>query len=161
MNQDESGLSWVDQYRFAHEERDRFFRVLESQPAAALEWRPVEHKNVKTVLYHLRHMLNSEHWWIDTVVGGRPIVHHATKDYPDLASVLRRMRELRERTLRFAEDLEPGALDRVYQGHDGPRPLRWILWHLIDHESHHRAQCYLMLRLRDPEAPPLQGATER
>jgi uncharacterized damage-inducible protein DinB len=32
-------------------------------------------------------------------------------------------------------------------------PLRWIVWHVLEHEVHHRGEIYLMLGLMGMEAP--------
>jgi uncharacterized damage-inducible protein DinB len=36
---------------------------------------------------------------------------------------------------------------------DEDLPLRWIIWHVLEHEISHRGEIYLMLGLMGMEAP--------
>ncbi len=53
----------------------------------------------------------------------------------------------------LAEPCHPGV-DQAIVLPWGPQvPLRWVIWHVLEHEIHHRGEIYLMLGLLGMEAP--------
>lgn len=78
--------------------------------------------------------------------------------YPDLAS-LRAARAAEDaRIVAMVEGIDMAALPTVVSYHDSQgnpqrTPLRWILTHLFNHQTHHRGQVHDMLA-QTPVAPP-------
>lgn len=111
------------------------------------------------------HLAETEFWWIDIVFAGREIsdedrqlfhfddtteTDFALKKY-GVADCVRTLNLAHERTIETLSEVDDGSLDSLYPF---PRKepkfdssLRWILHHLIDHESNHRGQIAMMKRL--------------
>jgi uncharacterized damage-inducible protein DinB len=54
------------------------------------------------------------------------------------------------------ESLTVADLERTFTSRSGNRhSLYWIVWHVIDHECHHRGELYLCLGLLGIEGPDL------
>lgn len=111
------------------------------------------------------HLAETEFWWIDIVFAGREITEEDRKRFhfddtteTDFAlkkygadDCVRILNLAHERTIETLSEFDDGSLDRLYPF---PRKepkfessLRWILHHLIDHESNHRGQIAMMKRL--------------
>jgi uncharacterized damage-inducible protein DinB len=56
-----------------------------------------------------------------------------------------------ERVQKFASD--PAALDRTYDDEEGPVSGHWIMFHLLEHDIHHRADIFHYLALLDIKTP--------
>ncbi len=75
-------------------------------------------------------------------------------DYPTVASLKELLNEMHQRTQeQFAH--EPDAMmERVCKlPWGGEISLGWVVWHVLEHEIHHRGEVYLMLGLLGIEAP--------
>jgi uncharacterized damage-inducible protein DinB len=111
------------------------------------------------------HLAETEFWWIDIVFAGneitevdRQLFHFDDTTETDFAlkkygvdDCVRILNLAHERTIGTLSEVNDGSLDRLYPF---PRKepkfessLRWILHHLIDHESNHRGQIAMMKRL--------------
>lgn len=111
------------------------------------------------------HLAETEFWWIDIVFAGmeisdedRHLFHFDDTTETDFAlkkygvdDCVRILNLAHERTIETLSEFDDGSLDRLYPF---PRKepkfessLRWILHHLIDHESNHRGQIAMMKRL--------------
>jgi uncharacterized damage-inducible protein DinB len=116
------------------------------------------------------HIGENEFWWIEAIFAQKEITDadkqfahldntteedFALKGYSaqDCIDFLRRIHHRTTTTLSQADDL---ALDQVITvGSDPVRfkgSLRWIIHHLIDHESHHKGQISMLKRLIDTMA---------
>jgi uncharacterized damage-inducible protein DinB len=75
-------------------------------------------------------------------------------DYPTRASLKTLLDEQHAvTTVQFADDIE-AALARVCTLPWGPQvTMDWAVWHVMEHEIHHRGEIYLMLGLLGHEAP--------
>ena len=59
-------------------------------------------------------------------------------------------------TMDFLESLDPERLDEMVGTPWGEEiPLRWIIWHVLEHDIHHRGEIYLMLGLMGIDAPEI------
>jgi uncharacterized damage-inducible protein DinB len=76
------------------------------------------------------------------------------KDYPTVASLKRLLKEVHERTDAWMNNIEDTELDNeILLPWGAKAPLRWIIWHVLEHEIHHRGEIFLMLGLQGMEAP--------
>ncbi|MFN2183349.1 MAG: DinB family protein [Anaerolineae bacterium] len=102
------------------------------------------------------HIATAEEGWFRYVVTGEldewPEVNES--DYPTVSSIKALLREVHDQTMAYLEALDVADLDRVVDTFWGARlTLRWIIWHVLEHEISHRGEIYLMLGLMGMEAP--------
>lgn len=150
----------AEYFPFRHEVRVGTLAAVQGLTADQLDWKPAG--GVHSILGFLRHIAQSEDWWIQAGVHGRhDFVPRRKADLPDLAATLTYLEETRAAT---EEILETWPADRLQERRPVPPgfrgadrgavlPLHWILGNLYDHERHHRAQIYLYLRLMGLEPP--------
>ena len=75
-------------------------------------------------------------------------------DYPTVAAIKAVLNQVHARTEAYLQTLDLMDLDRVITTFWGAQvSLRWIIWHVLEHEIHHRGEIYLMLGLMGMEAP--------
>lgn len=75
-------------------------------------------------------------------------------DYPTIESIKNLLGKTHSVTeAQFSEDMEV----KLHQNCDLPWgakvPMQWAVWHVLEHEIHHRGEIYLMLGLLGMEAP--------
>jgi uncharacterized damage-inducible protein DinB len=102
------------------------------------------------------HIANAEDGWFRYVV---------TRDldkwppleeerYCSLLSTKAMLDEVHQRTERYLATVDVGDLEQMITAPWGEEfPLRWVIWHVLEHEIHHRGEIYLMLGLLGMEAP--------
>ncbi len=76
------------------------------------------------------------------------------KNYPTVESLKNLLAEAHARTQsQFAQGAD-GLLEQVCQLPWGAQvSMEWAVWHVLEHEIHHRGEIYLMLGLMGMEAP--------
>jgi uncharacterized damage-inducible protein DinB len=152
---------WDTQYR------PFLLQAVESLPAERFEWKP--QPTMLTARQTILHIAETERWWIDHIVGGKPyedyVVAHGDPaqgwetayDAPDHAALRSLLEEWHRPTQRwFGQPAAELARVVTFQPAKGPErryTLHWILDHVQEHEIHHRAQLNLYLRLMGI-APP-------
>lgn len=96
------------------------------------------------------HIAECEDHWLHGVVRHEfelP-VHYNLADHPTKAAIKQVLEGAHRRTLLFLHNLDEDALDQLYQTKYGELfPLRWIIWHVLEHEVHHRGELSLILGL--------------
>ncbi len=131
-------------------------QVLAHVDGPTFDWKPVAHAKVRSIGDILRHLCDSEAYWIDRVVRGNEWIRHEPGVWADPDAVRERWRILREQTNQFLESLAVARLADTKIDHRGNIvTVRWIVWHVLQHEAHHRGQIYQLLRLRNPDRPSL------
>lgn len=96
------------------------------------------------------HIADCEDNWLHGVVRGefKPWIFYDLADYPTKASIKEVLHRAQERTTHFLEGLDTSALEKEYQTPNGSSlTLRWIIWHVLEHEIHHRGELSLILGL--------------
>jgi len=102
------------------------------------------------------HIADAEDGWFRYVATGEldEWPQFEAEDYPTVESVKRLLTEVHHRTEAYLATLEDADLERIIPAPWGSEfPLRWIIWHVLEHEIHHRGEIYLMLGLMGTEAP--------
>ena len=103
-----------------------------------------------------RHIASTEEGWFQYAVRGLLATwpEYRAEDYPTVASIQAVLAEVHERTLAYLSGVDAAGLDRVIDlPWEESMPLRWIVWHVLEHEISHRGEIYLMLGLMGMEAP--------
>ncbi len=72
---------------------------------------------------------------------------YSLADYPTTADIKGLLGQIHSRTETFLETLTLADLDRVVELPWGEGTLRlgWIIWHVLEHEIHHRGELSLIL----------------
>ena len=104
-----------------------------------------------------RHIANAEEGWFRHIVTGEleewPRDYTAA-DYPTVDAVKLLLQEVHSRTATYLKGVTAADVDQRIQLSWGPEvTLRWVIWHVLEHEIHHRGEIYLMLGLVGLEAP--------
>ena len=154
---------WDVQYR------PFLLQAVEALPPERFDWKP--RPEMLTGRQAILHIAETERWWIDHVVNGRPyedyVVAHrdpaqgweTAYDAPDHSALLAVLEEWHRPTQHWFA--QPAAeLERVisYRPSGGPErryTLHWILDHVQEHEIHHRAQLNLYLRMMGITPPSI------
>ena len=77
---------------------------------------------------------------------------YTLENYPDKASILKALEEVHARTTAYLTGLDETALEtRITAPWGDDFPLLWILWHVIEHEIHHRGELTLILGMLGKE----------
>ena len=102
------------------------------------------------------HIATAEEGWFRYVVTGQldewPEVDES--EYPTVLSIKALLSQVHDRTESYLRSIDVTDLDRVINTFWGAKvSLRWIIWHVLEHEIHHRGEIYLMLGLMGMDAP--------
>ena len=96
------------------------------------------------------HIADCEDNWLHGVVRHEiePWVFYDLADYPNKAAIRDALVRARSRTIVFLDSLEESDLEVEYQIPDGNScTLGWVIWHVLEHEIHHRGELSLALGL--------------
>jgi uncharacterized damage-inducible protein DinB len=103
-----------------------------------------------------RHIAEAEEGWFRHVVRRELATwpEFKGKDYPTVDSIKQVLTSVHQRTESYLATIDVADLERIiHTPWDEDIPLRWIVWHVLEHEIHHRGEIYLMLGLMGMEAP--------
>jgi uncharacterized damage-inducible protein DinB len=97
------------------------------------------------------HIADAEDGWFRHVVTRELDAwpsHYTLENYSDRAAIKRALEDVHQRTEAYLESLTASDLEKVVETPWGePIPLRWIVWHVLEHEVHHRGELSLLLGL--------------
>lgn len=96
------------------------------------------------------HIADCEDNWLHAVVRQEftPWIFYDLPAYPTKAAIKEVLQRAHQRTLLFLAALDEEALDQQYTIPSGHAfSLRWIIWHVVEHEIHHRGELSLILGL--------------
>jgi uncharacterized damage-inducible protein DinB len=102
------------------------------------------------------HIADAEDGWFRYVATGEldEWPQFEAEDYPTVESVKKLLTEVHGRTEAYLATLGDADLEQIVLAPwESEFPLRWIIWHVLEHEIHHRGEIYLMLGLMGMEAP--------
>lgn len=108
--------------------------------------------SVGTIMLHIA---EAEEGWFQYVVTRSlkewPVIE--LESYPDKAAIKAVLAEVHGRTERYLSTLMLPELDRDIVTPWGGRPIKleWIIWHVLEHEIHHRGELSLILGLLGKE----------
>lgn len=142
---------------FGHwaEVRKGLFRALDRLTDEKLDFTPRE--GMWSLGAVARHIANTEEGWfryaatreLDEWPG-----EYSAADYPTVDSIKALLTEIHVRTEAYLGMVDVVDLDRVLEMPWGEKlTLRQVIWHVLEHEIHHRGEIYLMLGLMGMQAP--------
>ena len=150
----------ADFVRYFGSVRSRTERLIPLIPPDRLEWSPGH--GALSFGDLLRHLAGTERWMWAENVAARPARYpgHAASLAPGYEGTVRYVSDLHTDALSIFESLTPEQYEARVMTPGGVRmPARKWLRAMLEHESHHRGQLYLMLRLIGVTTPPVFGMT--
>lgn len=67
-------------------------------------------------------------------------------NYPDKESIIKKLAEVHKKTETYLDSLKEADLGNIITTPwEAEIPLMWIIWHVIEHEIHHRGELSLIL----------------
>jgi uncharacterized damage-inducible protein DinB len=96
------------------------------------------------------HIADCEDNWLHGVVRHeyQPWISYNLTDYPSKSDIKEILERAHMKTVELLEDLDEDDLDMKYKTPEGQNfRLRWIIWHVLEHEIHHRGELSLALGL--------------
>ena len=116
----------------------------------------VPHKGLWSLGTAACHIANAEDGWFRYVVAREldewPSIDE--KRYHTVASIRALLNEIHGYTMAYLQRIDVADLYRTISAPWGAElTLRFIIWHVLEHEIHHRGETYLMLGLLGMEAP--------
>ena len=103
------------------------------------------------------HIAEAEVFWFRTVIGGLPEEEVNPGPEPaTVAEIKAGLARTHEATLAYLATLDEAALGHELTTSWGESlSLYTIVWHVLEHEIHHRGEIYLMLGLQGMQAPEI------
>ncbi len=116
-----------------------------------LDWKPEGGKSSIGAL--LRHIAETENFWYGRVVLGNEYRDIEKDDAPDIVSIMGELEKSHRAVLNI---LDKNTIEEwqqktyTYKWDEGEETftLKWITWHLIEHEMRHRGQIFMLMRLQ-------------
>ncbi len=132
---------------FSHWEQVRFdlLATLDGFKEAELAYQPF--KNSWSVGQIALHIADCADNWLHGVVRGEitPWVFYDFQDHPTRGEIKKILELSYRKTCSFLESLEENDLDVLYTTPHGEKfSLYWIIWHVLEHEIHHRGELSLI-----------------
>jgi uncharacterized damage-inducible protein DinB len=100
-----------------------------------------------TVGQILLHIADCEDNWLHGVVRGdfKPWIFYNFSDYPTKSTILEVLDHAHAKTVSLLSELDEKDLNVKYKTPDGEAfSLYWIIWHVLEHEIHHRGELSLI-----------------
>ena len=106
------------------------------------------HGSVRDTLVHI---VGAEWIWLERWLGTSPKSFLAPAEFPDVASLTEKMKDVEQDQIEFIGKLTDEGLTRVIaytnmKGEPWAYPLGHLMQHLVNHSSYHRGQVTTMLR---------------
>ena len=160
----------IDLFPYWADNRSLVMDVVAGLRDDELEFRPAA--DLWTVGEVLRHIIIAEEGWWHGGIQGEPYERwrpegwerlspteqhaHYRERFPTVAAILTGLRAAHAPIEGFLTDFDAADLclkRRATWGEENT--LRWIFWHLVEHDQHHRAQLYTRLRMLGHQPPQI------
>ena len=103
-----------------------------------------------------RHIAGAEDYWFQHVVGGKSYTRYRAEGYSTVEAIRAALTGVHQKTLTFLDSLTVADLEGKFTSRSGNQhSLYWIIWHVIDHECHHRGELYLCLGMLGIQGPDI------
>jgi len=104
-----------------------------------------------------RHIIDAEAGWVDLVVLGKdePWPGYPRERCPTVKNILDEMERVHVVTEKLLDGHDAEWLNEMRERWDQTFSLRWVFWHILDHEIHHRGEIFLMMGLLGVEVPEI------
>lgn len=129
--------------------REGLLQIMDSFTQQDLDHRPFPGSySVREIILHIAQEEYGEvQYGLTRKLGDFPRPYEP-EDYPAVDSLKRLLKEVHDETLVYLDDLEEDALEgEIEAGWGGTYLLGDLLWHVVEHEIHHRGELSLILGL--------------
>ncbi len=108
----------------------------------------------------VRHIAEAELGWYQCILTGKLKEWPASftaEDYPTVEAVKALLAEVHAQSEAYLDTLELDDLTRDVKNPWTSETMsqQWVIWHVIDHETHHRGEVFLMLGLMGIQGPDI------
>jgi uncharacterized damage-inducible protein DinB len=128
--------------------RQQLYETIDKFQESELTYQPFS--TSWTVGQIMLHIAEVEELWIGSIVlkEATPSLEYELADYPTKAKIKRVLKKSHQHTEKLLAGLEEVDLQKKYHTeNDAILSLYWILWHVVEHEIHHRGELSLILGL--------------
>ena len=160
----------IDLYPYWRDNRTLLAQVAGVLRDEDLEFRP--RPELRSAGDVVRHVITTEEYWWRGGIQGEPYdkwrppdwdrlgdeekAEHRRRRFPTVKSILQGMEAAHAPVEEFLTGLDAADLclkRRATWGEENT--LRWMCWHLVEHDQHHRAQIYTRLRMLGHQPPQI------
>ena len=141
--------------------RGRTLRVIECIPRDRIDWAHAEARWTFADL--IRHLAATERFMFTENALGKPSRYpgHGADLADEYDAVMTYLQEMHDESVGLLQGLSDADLAKKCTTPGGGAITVWKwLRAMVEHETHHRGQIYLMLGILGVETPPLYGLTE-
>ena len=136
--------------------RAGLFEALDQLHDAQLDFKPRE--GLWSLKETICHIAGAEEGWFRYIVShelrGWEEAEFKASDYTTVAALKQLLSTVHERTEAFLIPNGDALFNQVVQLPWGAvTTIGWVVWHVLEHEIHHRGEIYLILGLLGMEAP--------
>jgi uncharacterized damage-inducible protein DinB len=138
------------------EVRDGLIQALDQLTDKQLDFVPGE--ELRSLGHVARHIARAEDGWFRYVVAREldDWPTYTVEDYPAVEAVKTLLAEVHTRTEAYLATVDIADLAQVIETPWGEQlTLGWIIWHVFEHEIHHRGEIFLMLGLLGLQGPDI------
>ncbi len=160
----------IDLFPYWSDNRALLAEVTDALGDDELDFRPVP--GLRSIGDVLRHIITAEEYWWHGGIQGKPYAEwrasgwerftdeereeYRRRRFPTVSSILEGLGTAHGPVEGFLKDLDAADLCEKRQATWGQHnTLRWIFWHLVEHDQHHRAQVYTRIRMLGRTPPPI------
>ena len=151
-----------DLYRYSDNCRKLLRETLEANPQA-FDTRFPTTGQYDTVRMLLAHSVGAEERWIERRIRGGAVIDYEGRAGSTIVGLFGDWDGIRERTYGLMDGLGPGGLERIIDvelgsgagtsSWRGQLTIEQILFHIVNHEVHHRAQVSMALQQMGIDPP--------
>lgn len=135
------------------EVRDGLMSALDLLQDSQLDFKP--HPGLWSVRETVVHLAGTEEGWLRWYTANK--WHPGLADlgqFPSVASLKKLLVDIHQQTLaQFGDDPAAVLAQECLLPWGAQVNMEWAVWHVLEHEIHHRGEIYLMLGLLGMEAP--------
>jgi len=94
------------------------------------------------------HIANAEEGWFRVVAAKKDDdwpANHTLENYPSWDAIHNLLKETHQKTMAYLRTMTINDLDMVVDSKWGEFSLQFIVWHVIEHEVHHRGELSIIL----------------
>lgn len=129
--------------------RDGLFHTIDLFTDDELLYTPAG--TTRTVGRTMLHIADAEDGWFQYVVKkelDKWPAQYIVENYPTREAIKQALTDVHERTEAYIDTLEESDMARIIEAPWGEEfYIGWILWHVLEHEIHHRGELSLILGL--------------
>jgi len=140
-------------FKYWGEVRQALFAALDKLTDSQLDFVP--YPGLWSLRETVCHIAETEDGWLRYYTANRYREDHfKPEDYPTVASLKKLLTKVHAETeTQFAQDADTMMEKVVQLPWDAQTALGWAVWHVLEHEIHHRGEIFLMLGMHGIEAP--------